>query len=62
MCNYFSEHLYNHFLRLAGIPPETFEYRFGSKSALHWIIDQCRVKTDKRSGIVSDPNRADEPK
>ena len=53
--------VYNHFLTLAGIPPETFEYRLGNKSALHWIIDQYRVKIDKRSGIVNDPNRADEP-
>ena len=25
------------------------------------MIDQYRVKTDKRSGITSDPNRQDEP-
>ena len=25
------------------------------------MIDQYRVKTDKRSGIVNDPNRADDP-
>ena len=30
-------------------------------SALEWIIDQYRLKTDKRSGIVNDPNRADDP-
>ena len=30
-------------------------------SALEWVIDQYRVKTDKRSGITSDPNRADDP-
>ncbi len=54
--------IYNHFLTLAGIPPEAFEYRLGNRSALHWIIDQYRVKTDKRSGIINDPNRADEPK
>ena len=29
--------------------------------ALEWVIDQYRVKTDKRSGIVNDPNRADDP-
>ncbi len=28
---------------------------------LEWVIDQYRVKTDKRSGIVNDPNNpADE--
>jgi predicted helicase len=28
---------------------------------LEWVIDQYRVKTDKRSGILNDPNRADDP-
>ena len=35
--------------------------RLGNRSALKWVIDQYRVKTDKRSGIVNDPNRADHP-
>ena len=52
---------YNDFLTLDGIPPETYDYRLGNRSALEWVIDQYRVKTDKRSGIVNDPNRADEP-
>jgi predicted helicase len=53
--------VYNDFLTLAGIPPETFEYRLGNRSALDWIIDQYQVKVDKRSGIVNNPNRPDEP-
>ena len=53
--------IYNDFLTLAGVPPQAFEYRLGNRSALDWIIDQYRVKTDKRSGIVNDPNRQDEP-
>ena len=52
--------VYNDFLTLAGIPPETFEYRLGNRSALDWVIDQYQVKTDKRSGIVNDPNRSDD--
>ncbi len=51
----------NDSLTLAGIPPEVFDYRLGNRSALDWVIDQYRVKTDKRSGITSDPNRADDP-
>ena len=51
----------NEALTLAGIPPECFTYRLGNRSALEWVIDQYRVKTDKRSGITSDPNRADDP-
>jgi predicted helicase len=53
--------VYNDFLTLGGIPAETFEYRLGNRSALEWIIDQYQVKTDKRSGIVNDPNRLDDP-
>ena len=50
---------YNEFLTLTGIPPEVFEYRLGNRSALDWIIDQYQIKTDKRSGIINDPNRLD---
>ncbi|MCK5716635.1 MAG: hypothetical protein KAH77_04030, partial [Thiomargarita sp.] len=39
------------------IPPDVFQYKLGNRSALHWIIDQYKVKTDKRSGIINDPNR-----
>lgn len=45
----------NESLTLGGIPPETFEYRLGSRSALDWIIDQYQVKGE------SDPNREDDP-
>ena len=53
---------YNDFLTLDGIPPEVYDYKLGNRSALEWVVDQYRVKTDKRSGIVNDPNRADEPR
>jgi len=43
-------------LTLAGIPERAFAYRLGSRSALDWVVDQYRVKTDKRSGIRHDPN------
>ena len=51
----------NNSLTLAGIPPEVYDYRLGNRSALHWVIDQYRVSEVKRSGIVSDPNREDDP-
>ena len=53
---------YNDFLTLDGIPAEVYDYKLGTRSALEWIVDQYRVKTDKRSGIVNNPNRADEPR
>jgi predicted helicase len=48
-------------LTLAGIPPETFAYRLGNRSALEWVIDQYQVSEDLRSGIGSDPNRDEDP-
>ena len=51
---------YNDFLTLAGIPAEAFQYRLGNRSALEWVVDQYRVKTDRRSGIENNPNRADD--
>ena len=53
--------IYNQSLTLSGIPPETYEYRLGNRSALEWVIDQYQVSTDKRSGITNDPNRDDDP-
>ena len=53
--------VYNNFLTIAGIPIKAFDYRLGTRSALEWVIDQYRVKTDRRSGIVNDPNRVDDP-
>jgi predicted helicase len=45
----------NECLTLARIPPEAFEYRLGSRSALEWVVDQYQVKGE------SDPNREDDP-
>ena len=52
--------VYNDFLTLDGIPEKAFDYKLGNRSALEWIINQYCVKIDKRSGIVNDPNRADD--
>ncbi len=51
----------NDFLTLAGIPPRAFDYRLGNRSALEWVVDRYQVRSDKRSGIVNDPNRLDDP-
>ncbi len=51
---------YNDFLTLHGISPQVFDYKLGNRSALDWVIDQYRVKTDRRSGITNDPNNLDD--
>ena len=48
----------NESLALGGIPPETFQYRLGNRSALEWVIDQYQVT--EHNGIRSDPNRHDD--
>lgn len=53
--------VYNDFLTLTGIPLAVYDYKLGNRSALEWIIDQYRIKTDKRSGIVNDPNDPEKP-
>jgi predicted helicase len=55
-----SELRYNDFLLLRGIPAAAYDYRLGNRSGLEWVIDQYRVSTDPRSGIVNDPNRPDD--
>ena len=54
--------LYNDFLTLEGIPSEVFAYRLGPYSALEWVVNQYRVKSERRSGIVNDPNDAADPR
>jgi len=51
---------YNDFLTLDGIPERVFDYKLGNRSALDWVIEQYRVKVDKRSGILNDPNRKED--
>lgn len=52
----------NDCITLRGFVPEMFEYRLGNRSALDWVVESYRVKVDARSGLVSDPNRKDEPR
>ena len=54
--------LYNDFLTLEGIPAEAFAYRLGPYSALEWVVNQYRVKSERRSGLVNDPNDAENPR
>ncbi|MXW94108.1 MAG: hypothetical protein F4110_01055 [Acidimicrobiaceae bacterium] len=42
--------------RLVGIPPEAHDYTVSGRSPLHWAVESLRVKHDKASGIVDDPN------
>lgn len=57
--------LVNSRCRVVGIPVETMHYTVSGRTPLQWAIDSLRVKHDKASGIIDDPNGwrdwADEP-
>ncbi|KFI98812.1 type ISP restriction/modification enzyme [Bifidobacterium stellenboschense] len=50
-------------LTIEGIPLRAYEYVVNGKSAIGWLIDRYKVTTDKKSGIVNDPNDySDDPR
>ncbi len=51
-----TELIVNDHVRLRGIPAEAHEYEVNGRSPLGWFIDRYRIKQDRRSGIVNDPN------
>lgn len=46
----------NPYVTLSGIPEDAYCYQVNGRTAIEWILDRYRVKTDKDSGIVNDPN------
>ncbi len=48
--------IYNDWITIEGIPRRAYGYELGSRSAIAWVIESNRVRTDKASGIVNDPN------
>lgn len=48
--------IYNSKITVSNIPDKAYNYTVNGKSAIHWIMERYRVKTDKKSGIVNDPN------
>ncbi len=43
-------------MKIEGVPDEAHGYMLGSRSALDWVLERYRVRVDKASGIVNDPN------
>ncbi|MEM7047684.1 MAG: type ISP restriction/modification enzyme [Pseudomonadota bacterium] len=48
--------IYNEFLTITDIPRRAYEYIISGRSAPAWVMQRQQVRTDKDSGIVSDPN------
>ncbi len=47
---------YNDRITISNIPLKAYEYVVNGKSAIEWIMERYAVTTDKKSGIVNDPN------
>ncbi|UOB19563.1 type ISP restriction/modification enzyme [Macrococcus armenti] len=48
--------IYNEHIIIKNIPEKAYDYVVNGRPAIEWIIDQYRVKTDKKSGITDNPN------
>ncbi len=46
----------NEHVQLTGIPEEAHCYVVNGRTPLEWFIDRYKIKTDKNSGIINDPN------
>jgi len=46
----------NEHVQLSGIPEAAHRYVVNGRTPLEWFIDRYRIKQDKESGIINDPN------
>ena len=46
----------NDHIQLEGIPAEAHQYQVNGRTPLEWFIDRYRIKQDRESSIVNDPN------
>jgi predicted helicase len=48
--------VYKEWITIGAIPERAYDYELGSRSAVGWVMESNRVRTDKASGIRNDPN------
>jgi predicted helicase len=54
--------IYNHKIKLIGIPLAAYEYKVCDRSAIEWIMERYQITKDKDSGITNNPNHwSDDP-
>lgn len=46
----------NEHVQLSGIPAEAHRYVVNGRTPLEWFINRYKITTDKKSGILNDPN------
>lgn len=48
--------IFNDYITISNILERAYEYVVNGRSAIEWIMESYRIKTDKDSGITDDPN------
>lgn len=48
--------IFNDHITIGNIPEKAYKYVVNGRSAVEWIMESYRIKTDKDSGITDDPN------
>lgn len=48
--------IFNDHITIGNISEKVYEYVVNGRSAVEWIMESYRIKTDKDSGITDDPN------
>ena len=48
--------IFNDSITITGIPHRAYNYVVNGKSAIGWIMERYQITTDKKSGIVNNPN------
>lgn len=48
--------VFNSDITISQIPQKAYDYIINGRPAIEWVMDQYRVKTDSKSGIIDDPN------
>ena len=48
--------IFNDHITIGNIPEKAYKYVVNGRSAVEWIMESYRIKTDKDSGLTDDPN------
>ncbi len=46
----------NDFISIGNIPPEAHQYEVNGRTPIGWFMDRYRIRKDKQSGKINDPN------
>lgn len=48
--------VYNDWITIESIPGKIYDYKLATRSAIEWVMESFRVRTDRASKIINDPN------